>query len=642
MSAIPTYTPPSNLPAVNRLFQQNAARVDTFVNDDAGDGTYTTTGGVAVPTLPNLANQIQNTLETAEALASAMGYQPPVVYAAGISLTQPSQTVEYNGESYAPIASALPFTTSGTFETDKFRLIQGVSSADLSAGTGGVLVGFQQLGVGAIVRTMQEKMHEVVTPLDFYGGGSDYSAAVANAAAAHTAIKIPPGDYPILSSLDLTGTSFVFDRGARLLPAAGVTIQLGSISAGLYQIFGGLGNCTVSGSTERVYPEWWGAIGNGGVAPDQVALKAALDNSATFRNIATLTQKYGLGARLEVNPTAQIESSRNSTFVPIGGQADGVVLMQGNMTGRQVLPSFAGFSGCQLEVRCSLGDIYVRQFNSGGKAIRFQAGGAGAPASVLNTIVRFDSIYGATDSVESAFNYATDVIQGCGVIGNFITESTNGVVFSGVAAFDDGLFCDVVAMDFTKGGGAVLDNRIAGHSVPRFTLNVRSWIGGTGFTEAGNETQIAKGAWNNADINFVNAQKFTQANIAAKLLRAVRIKCRQWGSLGGAVKLVRLSDGLPAFNGGQASDKTNFVAQITLAADLSVGVTTAYYFYSIWSDGAYTGWKVNTITAPSGCSLVWAQDQGDTESYRVGVAVRNNGTAVIPAGSTINFYIERA
>ncbi|QTD89473.1 hypothetical protein [Burkholderia anthina] len=501
---------------------------------------------------------------------------------------------------------------------------------------------FMQAGAGAALRTPQQKMMETVTPFDFVGSNSDYSVQITKAAAVHPTIKVPPGDYPILSSMNLTNVSLAFDRGARLLPAAGVSVSLGAISAGLYPIFGGDGTCTVSNLTERVYPEWWGAIGNNATA-DHVAVKAAIDNSAVFGNIATLTRDYGLGARLEINPAAQIESSRGSSFVPIGGQADAVVLLRGNMTGRQVLPSMGAFSGCQLEVRCSLGDVYVRQFNTGGTPIRFQAGGAGAPASVLCTIVHFDSIYRASNiPVEFAFNYATDVIQGCGVVGNFITESKNAVAFTGTAAFDDGLFCDIYALDFTEGGGAVLDNRIAGHSVPRFTLNVRSWLGGNGFVEAGNETKLVKGSWNNAEINIVNAQQFSQANLAYQLLRASRIKCRQWGSLGGAVSLVRLTDGLPAFNGGKVSDKTNFIAKITLAADLSAGATTAYYFYSIWADGAYAGWKVNTITAPSGCSLVWAQDQGDTEAYRVGVAIRNHGASAITAGSTVTFYIERA
>jgi hypothetical protein len=76
-----------------------------------------------------------------QALVAAMGYQVPVTYAAGINLTQPNQTVTYGGQTYAPISTELPFTTSGTFETAKFRLIQGVSGADLAASSGANMVG---------------------------------------------------------------------------------------------------------------------------------------------------------------------------------------------------------------------------------------------------------------------------------------------------------------------------------------------------------------------------------------------------------------------------------------------------------------------------------------------------------------------
>lgn len=234
MSTIPTSTPPSNLPAVNRLFQQNAARIDTFVNDPAINGTYTTTGGVAVPTLPNLANQIQNTLDTAEALASAMGYQPPVLYAAGISLTQPSQTVEYNGQAYAPIASSLPFTTSGVFEATKFRLIQGVSSADLGASGGAALVGFQQNQVGAVLRTLQNRMRDFVSVKDFgaIGDGNEHPLSER-----FGSLSAAQAMYPFVTSLtqqiDWAAFQAAFNlaAGRAIVAPAGVYILLQPVAA---------------------------------------------------------------------------------------------------------------------------------------------------------------------------------------------------------------------------------------------------------------------------------------------------------------------------------------------------------------------------------------------------------------------------
>lgn len=65
----------------------------------------------------------------AAVVLTSLGYLPPVLYAAGISLTSTHQTVERNGAIYAPLAAQLPFTTSGTFETAKFRLIQGQGSS---------------------------------------------------------------------------------------------------------------------------------------------------------------------------------------------------------------------------------------------------------------------------------------------------------------------------------------------------------------------------------------------------------------------------------------------------------------------------------------------------------------------------------
>ena len=71
-------------------------------------------------------------LNTVAAVQASVGYLPPVAYAAGLNMTVAAQTVNYSGQAYAAILSALPFTTSGTFEATKFRLIQGVVGSDLS------------------------------------------------------------------------------------------------------------------------------------------------------------------------------------------------------------------------------------------------------------------------------------------------------------------------------------------------------------------------------------------------------------------------------------------------------------------------------------------------------------------------------
>lgn len=66
------------------------------------------------------------------ALLAGMGYLPPVAYAAGVVLSNSRQTVEYNGSIYSPLIASIPFTASGTFETNKFRLVQGATMEDLA------------------------------------------------------------------------------------------------------------------------------------------------------------------------------------------------------------------------------------------------------------------------------------------------------------------------------------------------------------------------------------------------------------------------------------------------------------------------------------------------------------------------------
>lgn len=98
--------------------------------------------------------------QTASLVLGAIGYLPPVVYTAGLILNNTSQTVGYNGETYAPKSDALPFTTSGVFETNKFRLIQGVSSAELAMAAGSTLVGYQH-PKNAVVTNVDDRLDDI-------------------------------------------------------------------------------------------------------------------------------------------------------------------------------------------------------------------------------------------------------------------------------------------------------------------------------------------------------------------------------------------------------------------------------------------------------------------------------------------------
>ena len=209
-----------------RDLYDNAENLDNLVNGETL--SYPDRFGVSRRTLEGVQYSV-------DAVLGGLGYSPPVAYTSGISLTLTTQTVEYLGQTYAPRVSSLPFTTSGTFETSSFRLIQGVSSADLAASSGSSLVGYLPLGTGAVAMTAQGKLRESVSVLDFGAVGDGVTDDTAEIQACFTycgankkeavfpasatgyltsdTVTLPSGGH-----LDMTG-AFILYAGAKDRPA---------------------------------------------------------------------------------------------------------------------------------------------------------------------------------------------------------------------------------------------------------------------------------------------------------------------------------------------------------------------------------------------------------------------------------------
>lgn len=73
---------------------------------------------------------------TLDAFMSANGFEVPVAFASGISVSRTTQTVTYEGNTYHALPSALPFTTTGTFNSAQWALLRqnadNVTSATLT------------------------------------------------------------------------------------------------------------------------------------------------------------------------------------------------------------------------------------------------------------------------------------------------------------------------------------------------------------------------------------------------------------------------------------------------------------------------------------------------------------------------------
>jgi hypothetical protein len=167
--------------------------------------------------------------DSAAVVLAGLGYAVPVPYTAGISLTLPTQTVEYAGEVYAPAFGSLPFTTSGVFESANFRVIQGLTAADLASGIGASMVGYTPAGTGAVVTDVQAQLQEIVFAKNY----TSIQAAF-NAAAGKTLILERDAVYNI-TALTIPAGITLISRGAKFRKTAassayGITIA-GAIEA---------------------------------------------------------------------------------------------------------------------------------------------------------------------------------------------------------------------------------------------------------------------------------------------------------------------------------------------------------------------------------------------------------------------------
>ena len=174
---------------------------------------------------------------SANIVLGGIGYAPPVAYAAGISMTLTTQTVEYSGEVYSPKVANLPFTTS-TWATDsaKFRLIQGVASADLAASGGSAMIGYMPAGTGAVATTVQAKLSNTVSVKDFGAKGdgstddtSAFQAAIdyVSSAFGGGCVYVPAGQYIVTQVKLKTHISLVGDGwGSRITLKSGTNGNL--------------------------------------------------------------------------------------------------------------------------------------------------------------------------------------------------------------------------------------------------------------------------------------------------------------------------------------------------------------------------------------------------------------------------------
>jgi len=175
----------------------NAGILDEAVNSTAQ--TFTDRLGVVKPT-------VLGAIETMKAFSSRGAWVAATAYAV-------KDLVSSSGTWYVCVVA---HTSSASLATDlatKWRVYQGVLSGDLSGSGGSSIVGFIQTGTGALARTVQDKLRERISVLDF---GADPTGVADSSAAINLAITylgyggelfFPEGTYKCNSAISVPPVS---------------------------------------------------------------------------------------------------------------------------------------------------------------------------------------------------------------------------------------------------------------------------------------------------------------------------------------------------------------------------------------------------------------------------------------------------
>lgn len=155
--------------------------------------------------------------------------------------------------------------------SEAFAFLKSLQSVGDSA-----FITYVATGTGAVIRSVETRLQDFVLDGDY--------ATFAQACAAATALgKTLIVSHPHAIAVDTTVPDSVnirVDTGGLFTVALGKTLTIsGSLEAGLYPIFAGPGFTVLSKSTE-VYPQWWGAKGDG-TTDSTFAIQSALNTQRT-------------------------------------------------------------------------------------------------------------------------------------------------------------------------------------------------------------------------------------------------------------------------------------------------------------------------------------------------------------------------
>ncbi|KAI7839281.1 hypothetical protein COHA_006979 [Chlorella ohadii] len=193
------------------------------------------------------------------------------------------------------------------------------------------------------------------------------------------------------------------EAGARLLVRRNATLAIeAQPEHPLVQLFDVAdGGRVVFGSdTLRVFPEWFGAVGDG-KADDSQAVQLAADAAAASGSpMLYLQGSYGLGSEVVFGPAT------------MRGNPSGVTLSPGGFPFKMVLPHLSGFAGfCVRLLGADLASLHLQTLSACGDAIRLELATGPQPGSDASTVL--DNTIWFSNITDSQVGIAIRAGSGC-------------------------------------------------------------------------------------------------------------------------------------------------------------------------------------------------------------------------------------
>ena len=204
--------------------------------------------------------------------------------------------------------SQLPPVTGALSSTDVVAAVQSGTTVKAPVNS----FGYLPAGTGAVPTTIQAKLRQTVSVMDFGAvgnGTTDDRAAIVLAMATGKALYFPQPTayYNIGSNLTITSP----------------------IEAGLYKLFSTLSTGVVTfsaGVIDEVYPEWWGAARDG-TTNDYAAIQAAINSLPSGGTVQLQSGTYGKSDALSLPPKLNLNGVNRdaTTIVNLAANVGGIV-----------------------------------------------------------------------------------------------------------------------------------------------------------------------------------------------------------------------------------------------------------------------------------------------------------------------------